>query len=251
MQSDAMLPAALVAVLDAVRGGIDQAQRQLERAQRIRRDITGMAALALRQQGLTDTHIKHLLGVDADFLTAAMREVHPMNDEVQDWQLRAQIEQAWTSVRRRASVWFQTDEVEKSYQVIQRNDIDTGSWPLQIEALDTPGAEFVHQTSGEKIVVYSLQGRNGTPTIVDGQINSWDNFGHYKVELVSAAAERGPLDLLSFGLPPGANKFRSHRGEDPPGQAFGQVVGAIRRICGPLPPYTEAASLYVAEPSPK
>ena len=241
MQPDAHLPAALIAVVDAVRGGIDEAQHQLERAQRIQRAITGLAGLTLRQQGLTDAHIEHLVGVDADAMTAAMREAGPMSDGVQDWQLRAEIEQLWTTVRRRASVWFQTDDVETSCQVIRRNAIDTGSWPLSIEALDTPGAEFVHQTSGQKIVVYSLQGTNGTPTVVDGHVRSWDNYGYYKVEFVSTTAGRSPLDLLSFGLTSGARSFNSHRGGGP-GEAFGLIVAAIRSVCGPLPPYAEAAS---------
>jgi hypothetical protein len=248
MQGEAHLGAPTLDVVDALRGGIDEAQRQLERAQRIQRAITGLAGLTLRQQGLTDSYIEQLVGVDADAMTAAMREAVPMSDGVQDWQLRAEIEQLWTTVRRRASVWFQTDDVETSCQVIRRNAIDTGSWPLSIEALDTPGAEFVHQTSGQKIVVYSLQGPNGTPTIVDGQIRSWDNYGSYKVEFVSIAAGRSPLGLMSFGLATGTTVFNGQRGGGA-GEAFGVIVGAIRRIVGPLPPYAEAASLYVADAS--
>jgi hypothetical protein len=239
----------MLAAVDALRGGIDEAQRQLERSQRLQRAITGMAGLALRQRGLTDAYIEQLLGVDSDLVTAAVPAAGPMIDGVHDWQLRAEIEQLWTTVRRRASVWFQTDDVETSCEVIRRNSIDTGSWPLAIEALDTPGAEFVHQTSAQKIVVYSLQSLNGTPTIVDGQIRSWDSQGSYKVEFVSTAAGRSPLDLMSFGLTPATNKFRSDRG-DGPGEAFGLIVGAIRRICGPLPPYPEAARLAAADPSP-
>jgi hypothetical protein len=243
MQSDAHLTAATLAVVDALRGGIDEAQRQLERSQRLQRAITGMAGLALRQRGLTDAYIEQLLGVEADVMT----EAGPMIDGAHDWQLRAEIEQLWTTVRRRASVWFQTDDIAMSCEVIRRNSVDTGSWPLSIEALDTPGAEFVHQTSGQKIVVYSLQSANGTPTIVDGHVRSWDNDGSYKVEFVSTAAGRSPLDLMSFGLAPATNRFRSNRG-DGAGEAFALIVGAIRAVCGPLPPYAEVASLPAADP---
>jgi hypothetical protein len=188
MQIDAHLGAETLTVVDALRGGIGEAQRQLERAQRVQRAITGMAVQALRQRRYTDSYIALLFGVDADTMTAATRDAGPMIDGVQDWQLRAEIEQLWTSVRRRASVWFQTEDVTTSCEVIRRNGIDTGSWPLPIEALDTPGAEFGHQISGQKIVVYSLQGQNGTPTIDDGHIRSWDNQGSYRVEFVSTPA---------------------------------------------------------------
>jgi hypothetical protein len=245
---EAHLSAEMLAVVDALRGGIDEAQRQLERAQRVQRAITGMAGLTLRQRELTDAYIRLLLGVDADVMTAGMGEAGPMSDGVHDWQLRAEIEQLWTIVRRRASIWFQTDDVATSGEVIRRNGIDTGSWPLSIEALDTPGAEFVHQTNGHKIIVYSLQGPNGTPTIVEGQIRSWDNLGSYKVEFVSAAAGRSRLDLVPFGLSPAANKFSSQRAG--PGEAFALIVGAIRRACGPLPPYAEAAGLHTGDPLP-
>jgi hypothetical protein len=249
MDSDAHLTAAMLAVVDALRGGIDEAQRQLERAQKIQRAITGMAVLTLRQRDLNDGYIAHLFGVDADILTAATGEAGAMIDGAQDWQLRAEIEQLWTTVRRRASVWFQIDDVQTSSEVIRRNGIDTGSWPLSIEALDTPGAEFVHQTSGQKIVVYSLQSSNGTPTIVDGQVHSCDNYGSYNVEFVSISAGRSPLDLMSFGLTAAANRFRGDRG-DGAGEAFGLIVAAIRRICGPLPPYADAVSLDAADASP-
>ncbi len=238
MHSPVHLTAAMLAVVDALRGGIDEAQRRLERAQRLQRAIIGMAGATLRQRCLTDAYIEQLLGAEADATTAAATGA-------QDWQLRAEIEQLWTMVRRHASVWFQTDDVQTSCEVIQRTGIDTGGWPLPVEALDTPGAEFVHQTSGEKIVVYSLQAPHGTPTIVDGQIRSWDNLGSYKVEFVSAAAARSPLDLMAFGLTTAANRFRGDRG-DGPGEAFGLIMAAIRQMYGPLPPYAELAGLDAA-----
>ena len=62
MQSDAHLTAAMLAVVDALRGGIDEAQRQLDRTQRIQRATTDMPGLTLRQRGLTDVYIGLLLG---------------------------------------------------------------------------------------------------------------------------------------------------------------------------------------------
>jgi hypothetical protein len=248
MQGEIHLSAELLTVVDALRSTLDLAQRQLEHAQHIQRAITGMAGLTLRQQGLSDSFIQHLLGLDDDLLTVAMREAGPVIEGMGDWQLHAELEQLWTTVRRRASVWFQTDDVETSSEVIRHNVIDTGSWPLSIEELDTLGAEFVHQISGQKIVVYSLQGRNGTPTIVDGRIRSWDDTGSYKVEFISPGIGPTRLDLVSFGLAYGAHTFHGRRGDGPDG-AFGLVVAAIRRTCGPLPPYAEAARLSVTDPS--
>jgi hypothetical protein len=162
-------------------------------------------------------------------------------------------------VRRQASVWLQVDEVTTSAQVVERNGIDTGSWPLAVRALDTPGAEFAHQSSGQKIVVYSLQGRDGTPTIVNDAIASWDYWGQYNVEFVARAGTHSPLDLSSFGLIPSAQTFRrrdsreelmakafpSASGRPAAGrsaaESFANIVAAIRRMCGPLPPYGEVA----------
>jgi hypothetical protein len=250
MQGEAHLPTELLTVVDALRGTLDQAQRQLDHARRMQRAVIGLAGRTLQQRGLSDSFIRHQLGVDEDVLTEAMHEVGSAIDDVQDWQLRAELEQLWTTVRRRASVWFQTDDLQTSCEVIRHNGIDTESWPLSIDELDTPGAEFVHQITGQKILVYSLQGRHGTPTVVDGTIRSWDNLGFYKVEFVSQGAGRSRLELGSFGLPPAAHQFNGQSGDGPDG-AFGLIVTSIRRDCGPLPPYAEAARLSATEPSPQ
>jgi hypothetical protein len=248
MEGEQHLGAELLTVVDALRGTLDEAQRQLDHARQIQRAVTGLAARTLQQQDLSDKFIQQLLGIDEDVFTAAVLKAGPNADEAHDWQVRAELEQLWLTVRRRASVWFQIDDLETSCEVIRNNVIDTGSWPLSIDELDTPGAEFVHQISGQKIVVYSLHGRNGTPTVVDGQVSSWDNTGFYKVEFISQGAGRSRLELASFGLLPNANRFNGGRGPD---EVFGVIVAAIRRACGPLPPYAEAARLSATEPSPQ
>jgi hypothetical protein len=245
--------------VDAMRGAIDDAQRQLERARQVKLAVTALAITALRQRGLADRHIGRELDIDADALTAAAEHPDPAADGVPDWELRAEIEQLWMAVRRQASVWMQVDEVTTSAQVVERNGIDPGSWPLAVRALDTPGAEFAHQSSGQKIVVYSLQARDGTPTIVNDAIASWDYWGQYNVEFVARAGTRSPLDLSSFGLIPSAQTFRrrdsreelmakafpSASGGPAAGrdaaESFANIVAAIRRMCGPLPPYSEVA----------
>lgn len=55
---------------------------------------------------------------------------------------------------------------------------------------------------------------------------------------------------MSLGLAAGAHRFNSQRGGGP-GEAFGRIAGAIRRICGPLRPYAEAAGLHAADPPPR
>jgi hypothetical protein len=241
------LGAELLTVVDALRGTLDHAERQLDHARQVQRAVTGLAGRTLQQQSLSDKFIQQLLGIDEDVFTEAVLKAGPTIDEVRDWQVRAELEQLWLTVRRRASVWFQIDDLETSCEVIRHNVIDTGSWPLSIDELDTAGAEFVHQISGQKIVVYSLHSRNGTPTVVDGKISSWDNTGVYKVEFISQGAGRSRLELASFGLLPNANRFNGGRSPD---EVFGVIVAAIRRACGPLPPYAEAARLSATEPSP-
>ena len=263
MTNGANLPPQLLTVVDAVRGAVDDARRRLERAQRLKQAITAMAVHALRQRDLGDVQIQTLLGLDADTIAAASDRREPPDRGAQDWELRAEIEQLWLAVRRQASVWVQTDDLSTSAQVIERNGIDTGSWPLAVRALDSPGAEFVHQTSGQKIVVYSLQARDGTPQIVNDAIVSWDYWGEYNVEFVSRAGARSPLDLGSFGLVSSARTFRrrssrealmektfpTHKpatGRDA-AESFGAIITAIRRMCGPLPPYSEAAAAMSAD----
>jgi hypothetical protein len=249
MDGEKHLGAELLTVVDALRGTLDDARRQLDHARQMQRAVTSLACRTLRQRDLGDGFIRQLLDLDDDVFAEAVHADGPMIAEAQDWQVRAELEQLWTTVRRRASVWFQTDDLETSCDVIRHNGIDTESWPLSIDELDTPGAEFVHQISGQKIVVYSLQGRNGTPTVVDGRIRSWDSAGVYKVEFVSQGAARSRLDMAPFGLLPRDNSFNSHRGDGAEG-AFGVIVAAIRRDCGPLPPFAEATRLMTTEPSP-
>ncbi|WP_428339080.1 hypothetical protein [Mycobacterium sp.] len=245
--------------VDAMRGAIDDAQRQLDRAHQVKLAVTAVAIAALRQRGLADGHIGRLLDLDADAVTEAAEHPDPAADGVPDWELRAEIEQLWMAVRRQASVWMQVDEVTTSAQVVERNGIDPGSWPLAVRALDTPGAEFAHQSGGQVIVVYSLQARDGTPTIVNDAITSWDYWGQYNVEFVARPGSHSPLDLSSFGLIPSAHTFRrrdsreelmakafpSASGGPAAGrsaaESFANIVAAIRRMCGPLPPYGEVA----------
>jgi hypothetical protein len=251
--------------VDAMRGAIDDARRQLERARQVKLAVTAMAIAALRQRGLADGHIGRVLDLDADAVTGAAEHPDPAADGVPDWELRAEIEQLWMAVRRQGSVWMQVDEVTTSAQVVERNGIDTGSWPLAVRALDTPGAEFAHQSSGQMIVVYSLQARDGTPTIVNDAIASWDYWGSYNVEFVARAGTRSPLDLSSFGLIRSAQTFRrrdsredlmarafpSASGGPAAGrdatESFANIMAAIRRMCGPLPPYSEVAATMAEE----
>jgi hypothetical protein len=244
--------------VDAMRGAIDDAQRQLERARQVKLAVTALAIAALRQRGLADGLIAKML--DVDVLTAQAEHLHPAADGVPDWELRADIEALWMAVRRQGSVWMQVDEVTTSAQVVERHGIDTGSWPLAVRALDTPGAEFAHQNSGQQIVVYSLQGRDGTPTIVNDAIASWDYWGHYNVEFVARAGTRSLLDLSSFGLIRSAQTFRRRNSREElmqrafpsasggptagrdAAESFANIIAAIRRMCGPLPPYSEVAA---------
>jgi hypothetical protein len=254
----------MVAVIDAVRGALDDAQRQLERAQHLKHAVTAVAITALRQRELSDGYIGSLLDLDTDALAAAA-DRRDLIGGAQDWEIRAEIEHRWMAVRRQASVWMQIDEVTTSAQVVDRNGIDTGSWPLAVRALDTPGAEFIHQHSGQKIVVYSLQGRDGTPTIVNNAIASWDHQGEYEVEFVSPEGLRSPLGLTAFGVVASMRQFRrpSQRdelmrqafpntggwptiGRDAT-ESFAALIAAIRRTCGPLPPYSELVATMTDE----
>lgn len=79
--------------------------------------------------------------------------------------LKHDVIELWDAARRAASPWLQVDDVEYSRQVVRRHGID-GCWPLPIEALDLWAREFIHQQSGESIIVYSLQRWQGTPRLL-------------------------------------------------------------------------------------
>lgn len=255
MISSGRLAPEIVAVVDAVRGAIDDAQRRIERDRQLKLAITAMAVQTLRQRQLSEASIRTLLDIDADTMRSASGLEQPSVDGVGDWELRAEIEQVWMAVRRQASVWLQDDDVTTSAHVVRRNSIDIGCWPLSVDALDTPGAEFAHQTSGQKIVVYSLQSRKGTPNIVDNALASWDHRGEYAVEFISRAGARSPLDLSAYGVLSSVAIFRRPSERDAlmakafprtgvdagrdADEAFALLIAAVRRMCGPLPPYRE------------
>src|SRR5271155_1104339 len=126
MEGATHLGAELLTVVDALRGTLDEAQRQVDHARQIQRAVTGLAGRTLQQQDLSDKFIQQLLGIDEDVFTEAVREAGPKADDAHDWQVRAELEQLWLTVRRRASVWFQIDDLGTTREGIRHNDIHTG-----------------------------------------------------------------------------------------------------------------------------
>jgi hypothetical protein len=241
------VPTELAPVIEAVRAGVDDARRRAQRAETVRRDVLGLSALALRQHGFSHANIADHLGARRALVAECARGVRPHIGPNDDEALRTDVEAVWNAIRKAASPWLQTDAVSTSRDVVRINDIDIGDSPLPVSELNTSGAEFVHQTSGEKIVVYSLQRWKGAPIVHDGDITDWDRVGHYNVEFVAAAGERRPMNPARFGLTAGALTFVGRISVRPPDQddnvAFKRIVLALRRTYGAFPPYVETALL--------
>jgi hypothetical protein len=246
-------PKKLRRIVEAVIAGAEEVRRRVERAESVQRDLIGMSALVLREQGFTDSYIAERLGMRPIDIAECTRLVRPrIGPDCAD-PIRDEIEDLWRGIGRFASQWVQVDCVTLSREVVRRNGIDIGDSPLSVGDLDTSGAEFVHQGSSEKIILYSLQRWNGTPVIANGQFAGWDNVGQYNVEFVSTTGERGTFDLPSLGLSPDVVSFSGdltgRTGTQTVGDAFERIVLGIRRTYGVVPPYMTAKWLYLRYPS--
>lgn len=112
-----------------------------------------------------------------------------------------------------------------------------------VNTLDTDAAEFVHQHSGEKVIIYSTQLWNGTPTVSAGQPVHWDHKGRYRIEFISAAGERGTINPADLGLTAADTEFDTstpkRRGNH--AATFNRILTAARRTYAILPPYNLTA----------
>ena len=145
---------------------------------------------------------------------------------------RSQPEMLWHA----ASSWIESETITSSRDVSIANNIGDIEYPLPVATRDTDGAEFVHQRTGEKLIIYSPQRWNGTPTVVDGRPTSWDHQGHYRIEFISAAGERGAMAPNLLGLTPEDTHFKTRdarRRDD---------HDALRRAHAILAPYSVAAA---------
>lgn len=244
--SDNDVPEHLVSVVGALRALTVETRTSAERE--VRDHLLGMSTLALRELGFTDAHIAREFGCSAQTLNTCVKGIDFWLDE------RAaryrEIRDRWDRARRNASPWYQLDSVSESCDVVTRHNIETPDWPLRIEALDLPAAEIVHQRSGERIVVYSLQRWKGTPCPTATDPVAWDMVGRYHIEFISAAGERGSINPELLDLPTtrfAGNEPSRSRGSDGYG-VFHQILLAIRRRHGVLPPYKNAFGLFLIHP---
>jgi hypothetical protein len=148
-------------------GALVDPTRAASTGSQVRDELLGVATLALRQLGFADGYIAREFGYTPHTIKKCARGVDVWMDSSTAAAHRQVLEQ-WNRTRRNASAWYQLDEVA-SCEVVSRHNIETPDWPLRVEALDLPAAEFLHQRSRERIIVYSLQRWKGTPHRTPGR----------------------------------------------------------------------------------
>ncbi|UQX13523.1 hypothetical protein [Candidatus Mycobacterium methanotrophicum] len=238
---DAAIPDNLRGAVNAVHAAAADAQRRREEAELVEREILGLAYLAMRRHGFSDHYAASQLGHRPTELKSYAKAIRwfTLEHNVS----RSQIEQLWRTARLAASTWFESETITSSRDVIFNNNIDDIDYPLPVSTLDTDGAEFVHQRTGEKLLVYCPQRWNGTPTQSDGQHVRWDHKGRYRIEFISAAGERGTLAPATLGLTEADTQFDTstpkRRGDH--ATTFARIITAIRRTHAILPPYNLTA----------
>lgn len=241
--ADNHIPDHLLSVVVALRALTSETRTSAERD--VRDHLVGMSTLALRELGFTDAHIAQQFGCSAKTISTCARGIDFWMDR-HTGRYR-EICDHWDRARRNASPWYQVDSVSESCDVVTRHSIETPDWPLRIEALDLPAVEIVHQRSGERIVVYSLQRWKGTPCPTATNPVAWDMVGSYQIEFISAAGERGSISPELLDLPTtrfAGDEPSRRRGRDGYG-VYHQILLAMRRRYGVLPPYDSAFGLYV------
>lgn len=238
------VPRHLLTAVHAVTTAVAQARHNRQEAEQSEHDVIGLAFLTMRQLGFSDHYIARELGHPRAELRAYAKAVRQLPSHIQDATTpaaRSQPELLWHAARCAASTWIESETITSSRDVIIANNIDDIEYPLPVATLDTDGAEFVHQRTGEKLIIYSPQRWKGTPTVVDGRPTSWDHQGHYRIEFISAAGERGAMAPTLLGLTPEDTHFNARRRDDHD-VTFARIVTALRRAHAILPPYNVAAA---------
>lgn len=241
------VPRHLLTAVHAVTTAVAQARHNRLEAEQSERDVIGLAFLTMRQLGFSDHYIARELGhprAELRTYAKAVRQLPPYTQGAATPAARSQPELLWHAARYAASMWIESETITSSRDVIIANNIDDIEYPLPVTTLDTDGAEFVHQRTGEKLIIYSPQRWKGTPTVIDGRPTSWDHQGRYRIEFISAAGERGALAPSLLGLTPEDTQFdTSHpRRRDDHDLTFARIVTALRRAHAILPPYSAAAA---------
>lgn len=240
------VPRHLLTAVHAVTAAVAQARQTRLEAGQSEHDVVGLAFLTMRQLGFSDHYIARELGHPKAELRAYAKAVRqlPSNNEDTTPASLSQPQLLWHAARHAASTWVESETITSSRDVIIANNIDDIEYPLPVSTLDTNGAEFVHQRTGEKLIIYSPQRWKGTPTVVDDRPTDWDHQGRYHIEFISAAGERGALAPTLLGLTPEDTHFdTSHaRRRDDHDVTFTRLVTALRRAHAILPPYSVAAA---------
>jgi hypothetical protein len=214
MTTDPQIPDPLLSAATTLGGINAEADRRIADAEYVRACLLGLSTLVLREQGFTDAFIAQHLGSEPKALSESMGAVRTLPitlTGLPDNGPQREVVQLWDAARQAASPWLQVEDVAYSHQVVQRHAIDASPWPLSVGVLDLLAREFVHQHSGEALILYSLQRWKGTPRYLPSGQPEWDLTGRYNIEFVTVAGDRGTVRPEALGL--SDDEPRVHRRE--------------------------------------
>ncbi|MGC0362259.1 hypothetical protein ABH922_000243 [Rhodococcus sp. 27YEA15] len=222
----------------------DESRIQVDALVRVEQAILALGISALRHLGSSDRAIAKIFAVSRNRIPELARlDGLPAEPWARDL-VRAR----WREAQLAASPWTENPEIGRCGELLELNGI-AARGEHHDRMLDTSAAEFVHQHTGEKILLYVS---HRVERIADGEAGrSCTLYGRYVVEHVEPSGPRTLCELGDFALPPDAGHFESCR-ERPTDRgsaqaAFTTVGRAIRRKYRILPADIGVVELVATE----
>lgn len=210
--------------------------------------ITALFAYGLREQGFSDSAIGEALSISRNRVSDLVQQaLYPDLDAIGDdiAFVQAQIATTYLPIAQPASGWVHT-RTDRSGEIAIANEIALPEhWQNNPAALDTQAAEFDHQDTGDRILVYSLESQQGNP-LFDKKKHcvGYDFMGTYRIDHCPADGDRQPMSLAQIGIAETDLRFGSRWSKPAERRysddAFGNALRAIRRhhSIWPLPALT-------------
>ncbi|OOK65201.1 hypothetical protein BZL29_7835 [Mycobacterium kansasii] len=225
---------------------ITEARRRETFAKTVTYIVAGTLARGLRDQCLSDRDIAEILTVSRNrighLVQVGIAPTVGAGIRISDNRatFAAAVAEIYGPVGHTGPGWVQTRKA-RSGHICAENNVPIPRSYYAPAALDSYGAQFDNQHTGERILVYSLERYNGQPLFdAEGRYVKNDNRGEYCIDFCASTGARQPLPLEILGLTPADVRFGSGW-PDPPTNSdddtdvFRKVTSAVRRHYGIWP----------------